>query len=85
MMIMKITLNLSEKIIKEVEDMYNTNSKSEMVENALIDAIRFRKLKQLMNLKGEIEFDEESIDKLRSAEIKETKNLLRIINLIVKI
>jgi len=73
-MIMRTTLNLSEKIIKEAESIYDTSSKSEMVENALIDAIRFKKLKQFMKLKGEIEFDEKSIEKLRSAEIEESKN-----------
>lgn len=62
---MRIILNLSEKIIKEAESIYDTSSKSEMVENALIDAIRFKKLKQFMKLKGEIEFDEKSIEKLR--------------------
>lgn len=71
---MRTTLNISEDIIKEAEAIYKTKSRSEMVERALKDAIRFKKLQQFMKLKGNIEFDEKAIDKLRSAEIEETKN-----------
>lgn len=74
MMRVRTTLNISESVIKEAQAIYKTKSKSEMVETALKDAIHFRKIQQFMKLKGEIEFDEESIDELRRAEIDETKN-----------
>lgn len=71
---MRTTLNISEDVIKEAEVIYKAKSRSEMVETALKDAVRFKKLQQFMKLKGNIEFDEESIERLRSAEIEETKN-----------
>lgn len=70
----RTTLNLSEDVIKEAEVVYNTKSKSEMVEKALKDAVKFKKLKQLMKLKGNIEFDEKSIEDLRSVEVAETED-----------
>jgi len=73
-MLMRTTLNISEDVIKEAEVIYKAKSRSEMVETALKDAVRFKKLQQFMKLKGNIEFDEESIERLRSAEIEETKN-----------
>ena len=42
-----------------------------MVETALKDAVRFKKLQQFMKLKGNINFDEKALKKLRSAEINE--------------
>jgi Arc/MetJ family transcription regulator len=71
MMNMRTTLNLSENIVKEAETIYKAKSKSEMVEMALKDAIRFKKLQQFMKLKGNIEFDEKAIKDIRSAEIEE--------------
>ncbi|MCK8825702.1 type II toxin-antitoxin system VapB family antitoxin [Fuchsiella alkaliacetigena] len=71
---MRTTLNISEEVMKEAEELYKANSKSAMVENALKDAIRFKKMQELMKLKGKIEFDEEAIENLRSAEIAENKN-----------
>jgi Arc/MetJ family transcription regulator len=74
MMLMRTTLNISEDVIKEAEAIYKAKSRSEMVETALKDAVRFKKLQQFMKLKGNIEFDEESIERLRSAEIEEAEN-----------
>lgn len=74
MFIMRTTLNISEDVIKEAEAIYKTNSRSEAVETALKDAIRFKKIQQFMNLKGKLNFDEKAIEQLRSAEINETKN-----------
>ena len=71
---MRTTLNISEEVIEEAKTIYKASSKSEMVETALRDAIRFKKLQQLMQLKGKIEFDEKSIKDLSSAEIEETQN-----------
>ena len=71
---MRTTLNISEEVIEEAKAVYKASSKSELVETALKDAVRFKKLQQLMQLKGKIEFDEKSIKDLRSAEIEETQN-----------
>ncbi len=71
---MRTTINISEDIIKEAEAIYKTKSRSEMIETALKDAVRYKKLQQFMNLKGNIQFDEQAIKNIRSAEIEETKN-----------
>ncbi|MFW5980583.1 MAG: type II toxin-antitoxin system VapB family antitoxin [Halanaerobiaceae bacterium] len=71
---LRTTLNISEDLIKETESIYNAKSKSEMVEMALKDAVRFKKLQKLMDLKGNIDFDEKAIAKLREAEIEENQD-----------
>jgi Arc/MetJ family transcription regulator len=71
MMTMRTTINISDNVIKETQALYNTNNKSNAVENALKDAIRFKKLQMLMELKGKITFDEKSVEDLRRAEIDE--------------
>jgi Arc/MetJ family transcription regulator len=71
---MRTTLNISDDVLKETEELYNTKNRSNAVENALKDAIRFKKLQMLTNLKGKISFDEKSVKNLRSAEINETNN-----------
>jgi Arc/MetJ family transcription regulator len=58
---MRTTLNISEDLIKETESIYNAKSKSEMVEMALKDAIRFKKMQKLIDLKGNIDFDEKYV------------------------
>jgi len=68
---MRTTINISEEIIKEAETLYNTNNRSKAVENAIKDAIRFKKLKEFIALKSKITFDEEYIKKIRDAEINE--------------
>lgn len=74
MMIMRTTLNISDDVIRETEAVYKAKSRSEMVENALKDAVRYKKLQKLMKLKGKLEFDEASIKKLRRSEIAETND-----------
>jgi len=71
---MRTTINISEYILREAEAVYKSKSRSEMIETALKDAVRYKKLQQFMKLKGNIEFDEKAIENLRSAEIEETKN-----------
>lgn len=71
---MRTTLNVSEDIIKETEALYKTDNRSKAVENALKDAIRLKKQQLLMQLKGNLDFDEEAVKNLRSAEIHETEN-----------
>ncbi|MCL4385543.1 MAG: DUF2191 domain-containing protein [Actinobacteria bacterium] len=68
---MRTTINISEEIIKEAEILYNTTNRSKAVENAIKDAVRFKKLKEFMALKSKITFDEEYIKKIREAEINE--------------
>jgi len=44
------------------------------VESALKDAIRYKKLQNLIKLKGKIQFDEEYLESQRRAEIDESQN-----------
>jgi len=69
---LRTTINISEEILKETEALYNTKNRSKAVENALKDAIRLKKLQLLMDLKGKLNFDEEKVEKMRSAEIDES-------------
>jgi len=68
---MRITINIPEEIIKEAEMLYKTTDRSKVVENAIHDAVRFKKLKEFMALKSKIKFDEEYIKTIRDVEIKE--------------
>lgn len=68
---MRTTLNLPADLVRETQALYNPDNRSNAVENALKDAIRFKKLQMLMALKGRIEFDATSIEKLREAETVE--------------
>lgn len=70
---MRTTINISENIIKEAEALYGTKNRSKAVENAIEDAIRFRKLKEFMQLKSKISFDEKEIKSLREKELSENK------------
>ncbi len=71
---MRTTINIAEEILKEAEELYNTTNRSNAIETALKDAIRFKKLQMLMDLKNRIEFDEKTVEHLRRAEIDETNN-----------
>ena len=69
---MRTTINISEGIIKEAEALYDTKNRSKAVESAIKDAIRFKKLKKLMQLKSKIFFDEEAVKSLRKKELTES-------------
>ncbi|MEW5922289.1 MAG: DUF2191 domain-containing protein [Bacillota bacterium] len=71
---MRTTLNISDNIIREVERLYKTGSRSKSVENALEDAIRLKKIKEFMALKGNLEIDEEAVKKIRNAELRENED-----------
>lgn len=71
---MRTTLNISENLIREVESIYKTGSRSKSVENALKDAIRLKKIKAFMDLKGNIEIDEEAVKRIREAELGEDED-----------
>ena len=73
---MRTTLNLSDDIIKEAEAIYDTTNRSKAVESAIKDAIRFKKLIQLMELKGKLEFDEIYLEEQRKAEINEAEDII---------
>ena len=62
---MKTTINIDDQIIKETEQLYKAASRSKSIENALKDALHHKKLEQLKEFVGKIEFDEESINKAR--------------------
>ena len=68
---MRTTINISDSVVKETQALYNTSNKSKAIESALKDAIRLKKLQGFVNLKGKITFDEDSVDKLRRAELDE--------------
>ena len=68
---MRTTINISENIIKEAEALYGTRNRSKAIENAIEDAVRFKKLKEFMQLKSKISFNEEAIKSLREKELLE--------------
>ena len=74
MMHMRTTLNISEDLLKEAETIYKTSNRSKAVESALRDAIRYKKIQELKQLKGKISFDEEYLKNIRSLELDETEN-----------
>jgi len=71
---MRTTINVSDQVLKETEELYNSTNRSNAVENALKDAIRFKKIQMLIDLKGKISFDDKSIENIRRAEIDEIDN-----------
>lgn len=68
---MRTTLNLSEQIVKEVEMLYGSGNRSKAVEKALEEAVRQKKLKGFMALKGQVSIDEEAVKRIRDAETEE--------------
>ena len=70
---MRTTINISENIIKEAEALYNTKNRSKAIENAIKDALRFRKLKEFMQLKSKISFYEVAVKSIRKKELTENK------------
>lgn len=68
---MRTTLNLSKEIVKEVEALYGSGNRSKAVEKALEEAIRVKKMKAFMNLKGKINIDAVAVEKIREAELGE--------------
>ena len=68
---MRTTINISDSIVREAEALYMTSNRSKAIENAIRDAVRFHKLKELMALKSKISFDEDNVKSLREMEIDE--------------
>jgi Arc/MetJ family transcription regulator len=71
---MRTTLNISDDVIAETQAIYDSKNRSNAVEQALKDAIRFKKLQKLFALKGKITFDEEYLEEQRRAEIDESED-----------
>lgn len=71
---MRTTLNLSEQLVKEVETLYGSGNRSKAVEKALAEAVRLKKLKSFMALKGKVAIDEEAVKKIREAELDEDED-----------
>lgn len=71
---MRTTINVADEILAETQALYNNSNRSQAIECALKDAIRFKKIEMLVKLKNEIDFDEETIEKLREEEIDELQN-----------
>lgn len=65
---MRTTLNISDDLVAETQAIYNTKNRSNAVEQALKDAIRFKKLQKLFALKGKVDFDEEYLEAQRRVE-----------------
>ena len=71
---MRTTLNLSDDIVAETQVLYDTKNRSNAVELALKDAIRYKKLMKLMSMKGKIVFDEKYLDEQRRLELHESND-----------
>ncbi len=71
---MRITLNLADELVKEVEGLYGSGNRSKAIEKALAEAVRFKKLRAFMDLKGCVSLDEEAVQKIREAELAEHEN-----------
>lgn len=71
---MRTTLNLSEDLVREVEKLYGSGNRSKAIEKALEEAVRLKKMKAFMSLKGRVTLDEEAVQKIREAELLENEN-----------
>ena len=65
---MRTTINIDDQLIRETEAVYEAESRSKSIENALKDALKMKKREKLKELVGKIEFDEEAIQKLRDSQ-----------------
>lgn len=80
---MRITLNISDSIIAETQTLYGSKNRSNAVEQALKDAIRYKKLQNLFALKGKIIFDEEYLVEQRRAEVTRARHFKQVPGLCV--
>ena len=68
---MRTTINIPDSVVRAAEVLYETKNRSRAIENAIKDAVRFHKLKELMTLKAKIQFDEDKVRALREKEKEE--------------
>ncbi len=62
---MRTTINLPDDLIRETEAVYKADSRSQSIAQALKDALRQKKLEQLKDMIGKIEFNENTITEMR--------------------
>lgn len=65
---MRTTINIPDNLVKEVEAIYKTESRSKSIEYALKDALLQKRLELLKTMAGKIEFDEKAINEARGMD-----------------
>lgn len=65
---MRTTINISDSLIKEVEAVYKSDSRSKSIEYAIKDALLQKRLELLKEMTGKIEFDEKAINEARGMD-----------------
>lgn len=73
---MRTTLDLNEKLIRELMDVTSAKTKTEAIHQAAAELIRRKKLDQLKSLSGAIHLDLDW-NKLEQAEIRHQASLKR--------
>lgn len=71
---MRTTLNLNEKLIRELMDVTSAKTKTDAIHQAAAELIRRKKLNQLKSLSGAIHLDLDW-NKLEQAEIRRQDSL----------
>jgi len=62
---MRTTINLPDDLIREMEAAYHAESRSKAIEQAILDALQMKRMEQLREFIGHIEFDEQAISEAR--------------------
>ena len=65
---MRTTININDQLIKETEALYKADSRSKSIEYALRDALRIKRLEQLREMVGKVDFDTDAIAEFRDSE-----------------
>lgn len=73
---MRTTLDLNEKLIRELMDVTSAKTKTDAIHQAAAELIRRKKLNQLKSLSGVIHLDLD-LNKLEQAEIRHQDSLKR--------
>lgn len=73
---MRTTLDLNEKLIRELMDVTSAKTKTDAIHQAAAELIRRKKLDQLKSLSGVIHLDLD-LNKLEQAEIRHQDSLKR--------
>jgi len=69
---MRTTLNLSQKLLFEVKELYKEKTISKAVEVALRETVRRKRIELLLSLPGKIEV-EDTTEEMENADIEESK------------
>jgi metal-responsive CopG/Arc/MetJ family transcriptional regulator len=62
---MRTTINLPDHLVREMEAVYHAESRSKAIEQAITDALQMKRMDQLREFIGQIEFDEQAISEAR--------------------